>query len=103
MTLPQLLNGSTVIVTAIGILAFLVSLVVEVTKDFIPKRIPTKLYTLLVSVVATLASVFSALQYGEMDIKVYHVIGGIVLSFVVTFVSTYGWEQLKELKDRFIR
>lgn len=103
MTLDKLLSGGVTLVTVIGALAFFVSIVVQLTKEFIPKKFPTKLYTLVVSLVVTVSSVLSVFQIKGVEIKFYLVIGSFALSFVVAFIATYGWEEFKELKDRFMK
>ena len=103
MTIEKLLSGGVTLVTIVGALAFFVSIVVQLTKDFIPKKIPTKLYTLLVSIVVTVSSVLSVFQIKGVELKVYLIVGSIALSFVVAFIATFGWEEFKELKDRFMK
>lgn len=103
MTIDNLLSGGVTLVTIVGALSFFVSIVVQITKDFIPKKIPTKLYVLIISVVVTVSSVLSVFQIKGIELKLYLIAGSIALSFVVAFIAIYGWEEFKELKDRFMK
>ena len=66
MPFENLLTGCVTLVTVIGALSFFVSLVIQLTKEFIPKVIPTKLYTLMVSIVVTVVSVLCYLSYNSV-------------------------------------
>lgn len=103
MPFENLLTGCVTLVTVIGALSFFVSLVIQLTKEFIPKVIPTKLYTLVVSIVVTVVSVLCYLSYNSVEIKPYLVIGSFALGFIVSFIAVYGWDEFKELKDRFMK
>lgn len=103
MSFENVLAGSVTLVTALSFLSFFVSVITQLTKDFIPKVIPTKLYTLILSVVVTMTSVLCYLSYKEVQIKLYLVIGSFALSFFVAYIATYSWDELKELKDRFMK
>ena len=38
-----------------------------------------------------------------MKVNISSVILALLASFIVAFISTYGWESFDELKDRFIK
>lgn len=103
MSIENLLANGVTLFTLIGALSFFVSVITQLTKDFIPKVIPTKLYVLIVSIVITVTSVLCYLSYKSFSLKPYVVIGSFALGFLVAFVSTYGWDEFKELKDRFMK
>lgn len=103
MLLENLVSGGVTLVSIIGVFAFFLSIVVQLTKDFVPKKIPTKLYVLVLSLVITVVGVLCYLQYTGVDIKLYHIVGSVVLSFIIAFISMYGWEELNELKNRFVK
>lgn len=103
MTLENMLSNGVTLVSVVGVLAFFMTIVTQLTKDFIPKVIPTKLYVLLLSLVVTVAGILCFLQYKNIEIKFYIVVGAIALGFIVAFIATYGWEEFKELKDRFVK
>ena len=103
MTIEKLMSSGVTLVTIVGSLAFFVSMVTQLTKDFIPKKIPTKLYVLIISIVITVSGTLSIFEMKGVELKLYLIIGSVALSFIVAFVATYGWDEFKELKDRFIK
>lgn len=103
MTIEKLMSGGVTLVTVIGALAFFVSIVTQLTKELIPKCIPTKLYVIIISLVVTISAVLSLFQIKGVEIKFYLIVGSVALSFVVAFIACYGWDEFKALKDRFLK
>ena len=99
----NLLNSGVTLISVISVMALFISIVTQLTKEFIPKVIPTKLYVLVISVISTVVGVLCYLQYKGLEIKFYIVIGSVALGFFVAFISMYGWDEFKELKDRFVK
>ena len=73
-----------------------VSLITEVLKNLLPKKFPTKLLVMIISLILTIGFV---LLFG--GVSVINGIYGAVGSFIVSFVSMYGWDSFKELYNRF--
>ena len=76
----------------VGLLATLVSIIVQILKGVLPQSFPTQLLTLIVSLITTVLAVI--------------VFGGATLttifgSFVVAFVSMNGFDTLKDLFTRY--
>lgn len=88
--------SSTTALGLIGTLATIVTLIVEVFKNILPDSFPTKALVLIVSLIVTLGFVciFSA-------ISIKMILAGILGSFVVSFVSMYGFDTLKSLIERY--
>ena len=80
----------------IGGLAFIVSLITEVLKNLLPEKFPTKLLVMIISLILTIGFV---LLFG--GVSVVNGVYGAIGSFIVSFVSMYGWDSFKELYDRF--
>lgn len=80
----------------VGGLAFIVSLITEVLKSWLPKKFPTKLLVMIISLILTIGFV---LLFG--GVSVVNGVYGAIGSFIVSFVSMYGWDSFKELYDRF--
>lgn len=95
---------SVVVIGVLGALAFAVSLIVEVLKD-LPgvKKIPTKLLVIAVALVVTVLALLIYLAYRHIILLWYYIVLAVFAAFVVAYISMYGWDTLKELKDRFIR
>ncbi len=99
----ELITNNLVIVMAIiGVLAFIVSVITEVTKEIgIFKRIPTDLQVIVLSLFLCLFSYFAYCSYSGMMILWYLIVGIIIGSFIVSFVAMFGWEKLINLYERF--
>lgn len=103
MLFENFISDGVTLVSVIGVLAMFISIVVQLTKDFIPKVIPTKLYVLILSIIVTVIGVLCLFSYKGLEIKYYIVIGSIAIGFIVAFITMYGWEELKSIKDRFTK
>ncbi|SHM82046.1 hypothetical protein SAMN02746066_03424 [Anaerosporobacter mobilis DSM 15930] len=92
----------TTILMAIALLAFVVSVFTEVTKNIsIFKKIPTDMQVLTVSVLLTVISYFAYVSYSSAKVIWYYVIGSIIIGLFVAFVAMYGWDKFSQLWDRF--
>lgn len=103
MLFENFINDGITLISIVGVLAMFISIVVQLTKDFIPKAIPTKLYVLVLSIVVTVVSVLCLFSYKGLEVKFYIIVGCVALGFIVAFITMYGWEELKSIKDRFIK
>lgn len=88
----------------LGALAFMVSLITELLKD-LPgiKKVPTKAFVILVSLVVTVAALLIYVAYIDIILLWYYVALAVFAAFVVAYIAMYGWDTLKELKDRFVK
>lgn len=99
--MENLIANITMILTVIGVLAFVVSVITQVTKGWgFLNRIPTAIQVYVTSLVISMLGIVIYLQVKGFKIVWYYIVGAIVLSFFIAFVSTYGWDQLKELWNR---
>lgn len=99
--MENLIANITMILTVIGVLAFVVSVITQVTKGWgFLNRIPTAIQVYVTSLVISVLGIVIYLQVKGFKIVWYYIVGAIVLSFFIAFVSTYGWAQLKELWNR---
>lgn len=90
------------LLTIIGVLAFLVSVITEVTKNIgFLKRIPTDLQVIILSVLLCLFAYFSYTSYYLIKIQWYYIAGCFIAAFIVAFVAMYGWDKLTSLYKRF--
>ena len=80
----------------IGILAFIVSAVVQVIKDL------PGLKNIQPSIVALTASLTLLIlcTYYKATITWYYIVASIIAAFIVYLVATGGWEKVKEIWDR---
>lgn len=103
MTLDVLVTNTASITTVLGFLALLVYIIVEQTKEVgILKYIPTKIYTIAVSMVVTYLSLFGCLMYKKDSVTPSLFVFAFLGSFVVAFIANNGWQIVYEIKDRFM-
>lgn len=96
------MNNIALIVTAIGVLAFLISVITQVTKEIgFLKKIPTALEVLVLSLLLTPTAFFAYSSYTHTSVEWYMIVCSVVASFVVAFVCMFGWEKLSKLHERF--
>ena len=89
------------LLTAIGGLAFLVSVVVQVIKEMPGlSKIQTNIVALCASIILTPVALIVACQYFKIVIEWYYIFASFVAAFIVYLVSTGGWEKIKEMWDR---
>ena len=92
------------IIGVLGALAFMVSLITELLKDMPGiKKLPTKAFVILVSLVVTVAALLIYVAYAHVMLLWYYVALAVFAAFVVAYIAIYGWDTLKELKDRFVK
>lgn len=95
---------SVVIIGVLGALAFMVSLITELLKDMPGiKKMPTKAFVILVSLIVTVAALLIYVAYARVMLLWYYVVLAVFAAFVVAYIAMYGWDTLKEIKDRFIK
>ena len=85
------------ILGVIGILAAIISIITEILKNIISKSFPTKLLVLIISLIITF--VFVIIFY---PISFTSIAFGIIGSFIIAFVSMYGFDSFKDIIKRFI-
>ena len=89
------LSASTVL-GGLGMLAAVVNIIVQMIKGFIPKKIPTQVITILISLVVCIAFVFIFWEIGVKTLVI-----GIFMTPIVAFTSMNGFDTLKKIWSRF--
>lgn len=102
--MENLLTNMTILLGIIGILAFTVSVVVQVFKGVsVLKKIPTDILVFVLSIGLTVTAFVAYMQYVQQTILWYMIIAAILAGLLVAFVAMYGWEKVSELWKRFYR
>ena len=85
----------------LGILAFIVSVIVQVIKD-LPwlSKLPTSIVALVASLVLCPVALVVLCIYFKIVITWYYVFASFIAAFIVYLVSTGGWDTLKAIWDR---
>ena len=101
MNMEILMQYVTYGLMAIGALAFLVAVIVQVVKE-LPglKDIQTSAVALIVSVVLCLLAVAIVCQYFRIAVIWYYWIAAVIAAFIVYLVATGGWERVAEMWKR---
>ena len=101
MNVNVLMNYVTYGLAIIGLLAFLVSVVVQVIKE-LPGivKIPTSIVALAASVVLCPVALVELCNYYKIVITWYYAFASFLAAFVVYLVATGGWERVKAIWDR---
>jgi len=86
---------------AVGVLAFLVSMITQVLKE-LPKvkEIQTSVVALAVSMLLCPLTVIIVCQYFRIVIVWYYVFASFIAAFIVYLVATGGWERVTEMWNR---
>jgi len=96
-----LISNLALIITVIGGLVFLTSLITQVTKElWVFVNIPTVVQVTVTSILLSVITAIIYIQTQRMAFVWYYIVGAIILGFIVSFVATNGWDQLYELWDR---
>ena len=88
--------------TVLGVimaLAFLVNIIVQLTKGIIP--CPTKLWCILVSIAVMMGTLYAAISFHMIEASGVSVIFGLFGSFIVAYIAMYGFDTFKDLWERF--
>lgn len=101
VNMELLMQYAAYILAAIGGLAFLVAVVVQVIKE-LPwlQKIQTSVVALAVSVILCPLAVVIACQYFKIVIVWYYVFASFIAAFVVYLVATGGWERITGIWER---
>ena len=97
-----LAQNATAIIGILGALAFMVVVMVELTKELpLVKKVPTKLWTIIVSMVVCIAAVIIYFAITASPLYWYYIALAFFGAFIVAYIAMYGWESTKDLNERF--
>ena len=97
--MTALTNNMNIILGVLMVLAFVVNIIVQITKELIP--LPTKAWAIIVSLIVTISSTYIASSYKMFDFTISNIILSSVGSFIVAYIAMYGFDTFKELWERF--
>lgn len=101
MNMELLMQYVTYALIMIGVLAFVVSMIVQVIKEMpYLVKLPTNAVALAVSLILCPLAVVIACQYFKIVIVWYYVFASFVAAFIVYLVATGGWERVHEMWNR---
>ena len=101
MNIEVLMQYITYALMAVGLMAFLVSVITQVIKEMpILKNIQTNAVALIISLVLCPVAVVILCIYLQIMIIWYYIVGAIIAAFIVYLVATGGWEKVSEMWSR---
>ena len=101
MNMEVFLQYVTYALMAVGVLAFIVSVITQVIKEMpYLKNIQTNAVAMVVSLIVCPVAVIIACQYFKIVILWYSVFASFIAAFIVYLVSTGGWEKISEMWNR---
>lgn len=101
MNMEILLQYVTYTLMAIGVLAFFVSVIVQVIKEMPGlNRVQTNVVALCTALILTPVSVVVMCIYFKITVEWYYVFASFLAAFIVYLVSTSGWERVAEIWQR---
>ena len=101
MNMTNLMQYLSIALMAIGVLAFVVSMVVQVVKEMPGlAKIQTNAVALVVSLILCPVAVIIACQYYKVQIIWYYPVASLIAAFIVYLVATGGWERVREMWER---
>ena len=101
MNVELMMQYITYFLMAIGVLAFLVSAIVQAIKE-LPglQRVPTSVVALAVSLILCPLAVVIICKYLKIVITWYYVFASFIAAFIVYLVATGGWDRVSEMWSR---
>lgn len=101
MNMEILLQYVTYLLMAIGVLAFLTSVITQVIKEMPGlKNIQTNAVALGIALVLCPLTVVILCIYFNIQIIWYYLVGAVVAAFIVYLVATGGWEKVVKMWNR---
>lgn len=101
MNMELLMQYVTYALMAVGLLAFVVSVIVQVIKD-LPYlvQLPTSVVALAASMIICPLAVIIVCQYLKIVIVWYYVFASFIAAFIVYLVATGGWDRVHDMWNR---
>lgn len=101
MSIEILMQYATMVLVAIGVLAFLTSIITQVIKEMPGlANIQTNAVALVISVMMTVLAVVILCIVFKIQLLWYYIVGAVIASFLVYMVATSGWEKVAEMWRR---
>ena len=99
--LNELLPYVAYVLMAIGVMAFLVSVITQVIKE-LPgiKEIPTAALVIVLSLILCPVALVAMLSWIGQSITWYMIFGCVIAAFIVALVAMDGWERVAEIWRR---
>lgn len=95
-------NYGSILLTALAVLVFATTIVVEVVKGLFPK-IPTNFVAVVVAEVLTVLAVLALCAIMEIAVMWYYMVGAVVLGLFTGYASMFGFDKFKTAFEKLKR
>lgn len=97
----MIMQMASYIMIAIGVMAFVVSVVTQVIKSWPGlASLPTQAVVIVLSLILCPVAFLALMSYLKRPIEWYMIIACMLAAFIVALVAMDGWERIKEIWDR---
>ena len=95
-------NYGSILLTALAVLVFATTIVVEVVKGLFPK-IPTNFVAVVVAEVLTVLAVLALCAIMEIAVMWYYMVGAVELGLFTGYASMFGFDKFKTAFEKLKR
>ena len=101
MNMNEIMQYPLYLLTAIGVMAFIVSVITQVIKSWPGlEKLPTAAVVIVLSLILCPAAFMALMAWQKPPITWYMVFACMIAAFVVALVAMDGWERIKEIWER---
>lgn len=101
MNMNEIMQYLLYLLTAIGVMAFLVSVITQVIKSWPGlDKLPTAAVVIVLSLALCPATFIALMAWQKQPITWYMVFACMIAAFVVALVAMDGWERVREIWER---
>ena len=94
----NIITDVTRLVAVLGVLAFVVSVIIQLIKDMgFAKELPVALTSTIISIILTVLSYIGYCSHLVISVEWYMVVASAVAGFIVSYISLYGWKKVSDL------
>lgn len=101
MNLNEIMQYVSYLMIAIGVMAFLVSVITQVIKSLPTlNKLPTAVVVIALSLILCPAAFVALMSWQKQPIEWYMVFACMIAAFIVALVAMGGWEKVSEIWSR---
>ena len=102
LIINAMFNYGSILLTALAVLVFATTIVVEVVKGLFPK-IPTNFVAVVVAEILTVLAVLALCAIMEIAVMWYYMVGTVILGLFTGYASMFGFDKFKTAFEKLKR